>query len=745
MRPAATGFTTETRRARRKHGEEILTFPPCFLRALRVSVVSVVACLLTAPALLPGQTLEQAEAFRKARRYQDANEVFRELVAKFPKSAEYRVRWGRLFLEHWQPDEAQGLFNEALGIDKNYAPAYLGLALLAEEHFEGHAEDLAEKALALDPKLVEAQELMARLALEDNNNQRAAAEARKALALDANSVQAKAILATMDWLADKKETQWDPHDARGYETAGHFFTLNRRYAEAIEFYRKGLALDPALYTARSQMAINLMRLGQDQEAYQELKLCWDNGFQDDATKNSLTLLDSYKNFVTFKTDTTILKINKKEADLLHPYIEDEMKRVIATYEKKYKFKLDAPVEVEVYPDHEDFAVRTLGMPGLGALGVTFTGKLGGTDYYSIAMDSPSSDQRPPGSFHWASTLWHEMSHVYTLSMTQSRVPRWFTEGEAVHEETAVNPEWGDRLSPDIIMAIKEKKLLPIAQLDRGFVHPTSPVQVLVSYFQAGRICDYINDKWGWDTILAMLHDFGDNEETSAVVRKELKIEPEEFDKRFIAWVEADTKNTVDHFDEWKKGVTDLVTLAKNKDYGAVIKEGTRLRDMYPDYVEMHSVYEILADAYLAKDDKPHAIEEMERYAHVGGRNPDTLMKLAKLQEEAGNKKEAAAILERLNYIYPMENEEHQELGSLLFDLGQPAGAIREFRAVLDHKPIDPAEAHYELARAYRLNHQNDKAMDEVVSSLEAAPGFSKAQKLLLELSGADSGSPSVKK
>ena len=57
------------------------------------------------------------------------------------------------------------------------------------------------------------------------------------------------------------------------------------------------------------------------------------------------------------------------------------------------------------------------------------------------------------------------------------------------------------------MAIKDKKLLPVAELDRGFVHP-KPEQVVVSYFQAGRICDYITDKWGWDTLLAMLHDFG---------------------------------------------------------------------------------------------------------------------------------------------------------------------------------------------------------------------------------------------
>jgi hypothetical protein len=58
------------------------------------------------------------------------------------------------------------------------------------------------------------------------------------------------------------------------------------------------------------------------------------------------------------------------------------------------------------------------------------------------MDSPSG--RKPGDFHWASTLWHEMSHVFTLTMTDSHVPRWFTEGIAVHEETAVSPEWGDR-------------------------------------------------------------------------------------------------------------------------------------------------------------------------------------------------------------------------------------------------------------------------------------------------------------
>ena len=669
------------------------------------------------------QTLGQAEAFWKARRYQDANNEFRALVARYPKNPDYRVRWGRMYLEHWQPNIASDLFKEALEIKADHAGALLGLALVAAENFEGQGEALARKALEADPKLLEAQELLARIALEDNNNRKATEEANKALAIDPASVEGKAILATIDLLADKKDTSWDPHSARGYETIGHFFVLNRRYEEGIQYYRKALELDPQLYTARSELGINLMRLGQDVEAFKQLETCYNSGFQDYATVNSLKLIDSYKNFVEFKTPRTILKVHKKEAELLRLYFEPEMERILTTYERKYKIKLDRPVQVEVYPDHEDFAVRTLGVPGLGALGVTFG--------HVLAMDSPSG--RPPGQFHWASTLWHEMSHVFTLTGTGSRVPRWFTEGLAVHEETAVNREWGDRISPMVLKAIKDKKLLPVTELDRGFVHPTEAAQVIVSYFQGGRICDYINEKWGWDTLLAMLHDFGAGEETAAVIRKELKIEPEEFDKRFFAFVEADTKKQVDHFEQYSGGMKLISELAKSKAYDAIIKEGEKIQDWYPDYVEDNNLYEILAKAYLETNNKPAAMAELERYVKIGGRNPETIKKLSKMLVEAGRKKDAADVLARLNYIYPLDNEAHQLLGSFWLEQGNASGAMREFRAVVAHNPIDPAEAHYDLARAFNSNHQPDQAKDELFTALEAAPGYRPAQRLLLEL------------
>jgi tetratricopeptide (TPR) repeat protein len=690
----------------------------------RLSAGMLLLVLNLAAQTLSAQTLAQAEALWRARRFKEANEVFKALEIKEPKNPDYKVRWGRMMMDHAQPTDAEALFGEALEIKKDHAGALVGMAILMSENFDARAVDLAKKALESDPKLVEAQELLARIALEDNNNSRATEEAKKALAMDANSDQGKAILATIDWLADKKETAWDPHTAKGYETVGHFFVMNRRYEEGIQYYRKAIALDPQLYSARSQLGVNLMRLGQNDEAYQQLKTCFDNDFRDHATTNSLTLMDSYKNFVTFTTPTTILKLHKKEAELLRPYFQSEMERAMATYEKKYKLKLQKPVQVEVYPDHEDFAVRTLGMPGLGALGVTFG--------YSVAMDSPSG--RKPGTFHWASTLWHEMSHVYTLTATGHRVPRWFTEGLAVHEETAISPDWGDRLSPDVISAIKNKKLLPISELDRGFVHPTAPGQVIVSYFQAGRICDYINEKWGWDTLLAMLHDFGAGEATPAVVRKELKVEPDAFDTGFLAYVEASTKNSVDHFDEWKKSLKSMVDKSNAKDWDGVIKEGTAIRDLYPDYVEEHSVYEALAEAYLAKGNKPAAIAELQRYEKIGGRDPESLKLLSKTLEEAGRTAEAADALNRLNFIYPMDAAAHRSLGGLWLVQNNVKGAIREYSAVLAKNPQDPAQAHYDLARAYHADKQDEQAKEELLAALETAPGFRPAQKLLLELS-----------
>ncbi len=672
----------------------------------------------------------RAEALWKLERYQEANNEFRAAVERNPKNAALRVRWGRLFLERFNKAEAAKLFEEALELQPNNAGALLGLALVASDGFDVKAVELAEKACAADPKLVEARELLAKLALEDGDTQKAIAHADKALAISPEALDAMAVRATIDWLDDRDTTPWidrilkiNPAYGAAYAMAGRFFVLNRRYEEGIKFYRKAIEIQPRLWSAHSELGVNLMRLAQDDDARRHLVLAYENGYRDFATVNTLRLLDSYKNFTFYKSGDTILKLDKKEADPLRPYFEAELKRAMRTYDQKYGFKLARPVQVEVYPNHEDFAVRTLGMPGLGALGVSFG--------YVVAMDSPSA--RKPGTFHWASTLWHEMSHVYVLAATRHRVPRWFTEGLAVHEETAIYPDWGDRLDPVVVKAISEKRLLPVAQLDRGFIRPTYPEQVVVSYFQAGRLCDYIAENWGEKKLVEMIHAFAQLKPTPDVIRQALGLEPEELDKRFFSTLEAETKKTVDGFKDWQNGMRRLIELAKSGNHDAVIAQAPAIRDLFPEFVEPGCAYELLASAYIAKGDKTAAAAELARYSKAGGRNPASIKQLATLLEEAGRKQEAAAALDRLTYVTPLDEELHTRLGELWLAQGNTAGAIREYAAVVALKPLDQAAARFNLARAYRAAANPDRAKEELLLALEAAPGYRPAQKMLLEL------------
>ena len=267
---------------------------------------------------------QQSSAYLRAegdwglRRYDDANREFRSAVAQAPGNADYRVRWGRLLHERFNDEDARDLFQEALMRDPRNAQAYLGLALTSAEGFDNRAIEWAQKALALAPTSVEAHELLANLALEDSDYAQAGSEADAALALASDALDALSIHAAIELLSDRAAEPWlakiraiNPHYGEGYALIAHHLVLHVRYEDGIAYYRRAIAADPQLWSARSELAINLMRLGQDSEPHELLEACYQNGFRNFATVNSLRLLDSYKNFVTFKDATTILKLHKQ--------------------------------------------------------------------------------------------------------------------------------------------------------------------------------------------------------------------------------------------------------------------------------------------------------------------------------------------------------------------------------------------------------------------------------------------------
>ena len=151
----------------------------------------------------------------------------------------------------------------------------------------------------------------------------------------------------------------------------------------------------------------------------------------------------------------------------------------------------------------------------------------------VAMDSPSG--RKSGDFHWGSTLWHEMAHVFTLSVTRNRVPRWLSEGLSVYEEWTTGPTPGVAVTPPVLDMFATGKLLPIAHLDEGFLRPSYENQVQVSYQQAGLACLFAEQRFGFAKVVEFLRAFNDDPTTAQAIRAVFKVEPEQFDKDFDAF------------------------------------------------------------------------------------------------------------------------------------------------------------------------------------------------------------------
>ena len=106
-----------------------------------------------------GDAYLRAEGFWGLEQWERANEQFRAVTQPAGSQDRYKVRWGMLLHERFNDNDANGLFREALENNPSSAEAYLGLATVSADGFEGQAAEYLAKAIALDPKLAEAHEL----------------------------------------------------------------------------------------------------------------------------------------------------------------------------------------------------------------------------------------------------------------------------------------------------------------------------------------------------------------------------------------------------------------------------------------------------------------------------------------------------------------------------------------------------------------------------------------------------------
>ena len=705
----------------------------------------------------PNEVARAARALRALGRFHEANAAYRDAGSAAPSDPAIQTAWGDLFLEKYERREALRSYQMALQVDARYVPALIGSARALSDDSPPQAIAIAKHALEINPSSVEADVFLAEQAVDAGRRDEARELLTKALEVNPSDLEAHALVAAIAYVEDKTQ-EFDAAVAKTlaiapsygdvYRTTGELAAHNYRFDEAVALTRKGLALDSHNPRALADLGIHLLRTGDEAEARTALEASFKDDPYDKITFNMLAMLDTLDKFVTVRDGDIVMKLHKDEAPVLQEYAMSLTHRALDTFSKRYEFVPRGPILVEIFPKHDDFAVRNLGLPGLiGALGICF-GRV-------VSMDSPRA--RPPGEFQWEATLWHELAHVITLQMSNQRVPRWLTEGISEYEEQRAHPEWRRDMDLEYASALNRGEGIKLRDFNAAFQNPKL---ITLAYYQGSLIVEYLVSTYGDAGINKLLRAYGQGLDTDAALKTALKTDLDRMQAGFDQMLEkkfGDLRRAL----EVPDGVNDLVrtptetlrTLAGEhaKSFPIHMALGRALRRegkldeamqaferaaaIIPQASGKDSPHEQMAAIALQKKDDARLIAELAALVAVDTNNVDAARQLAAALHKASvdEPSKLRPVYERIAAIDPFDAEAHTYLGRYALQQNDPDAAAREFRTVIALGPVDRAAAYTDLAESYFKSGKRAEAKKQTLAALEIAPTYERAQDLLLKL------------
>ena len=722
----------------------------------------------------PGTSNDAETLFRAARaahaldrahvqgRARDANTLYRAAAAATDDPA-VDTGWGMLFFEKYDPPNAMRSFQDALKVDPEWAPAHAGLARLLSEENPAAAAAAATKALEIDGELIDAHLLLAELDLDNSRNADARDRINKVLAINPSHLEARAWLAAIAYVQGdraafdaevKRVLAINPAFSGVYRIAGDLAARNYRFDEAVALARQAVNLDPTDSKSLAALGMHLMRTGEEPQARRALQQAFDIDAYDKVTWNLLALLDTLDKFIVEKSGDLIIKYHPDEAPIMREYALPLAQEALKTLSARYNFTPRGPILIEIFPNHDDFAVRNLGLPGMiGALGACF-GRV-------VTMDSPRA--REPGTFSWQATLWHELAHVITLQMSNQRVPRWLTEGVSVYEEAKARAEWGREMEIPFARALGRGETLPLKDLNAGF---TKPETIALAYYQASLLVDHIVATHGDAALQRLIRTYGEGVEGNDAVAKALGVSIDALQSTFDKAIQTRFAPLVAALKTSKEGAkaaspagADVPALraaaaAEPGSYGAQLALGAalaaagdraafepleRAATLVPMATGENSPRAIMARLAEQLGDLPRAIREYQTLLSHDHTAVEPARRLAALAEKAGDEQVLALAYERIVALDPFDPNAHTGLGRLALKRRDATIAAREFRAALLTGAADKASAHCDLGESYLLAGKPAEAKREALAALEIAPTFERAQDLLLKIVEKDAG------
>jgi hypothetical protein len=471
----------------------------------------------------PVQLFQLAEAARHTGNYQLANDSYNAAMQDLGKLKngtllpDVGIAWADLFLDKYAAEPAEQTLEDVFKVNPNHPEAHAAMAaVIVETKYDLAAvRHHLDAALQVNPKNTRALRVKASISIDQNQWDVAIKTLDQALAINAQDVEAVAMKATIAWLRDDTKTyeaekahafKIDPAYAELYRIVARSAVREHRYVEAIELEKEAVKMKPDFFEAMAGAGLGYLRMGMEKEGLEWLDKSWAGDQYNVRAFNTRSLFrKTIPNEYTFQaTKSFKIRYHNEDRAVLARYLEPTMERAFADMVKRYGFTPKTPVVLELYADKNDYGIRTVGLPDIGALGVCF-GQV-------ITAMSPAN-----GDINWGMVLWHELGHVFAIQLSNSRVPRWFTEGLSEYETLIARPDWRRENDQDLYGAMSNGSLPSIGDLNSEFMQPDSQA-VVVAYFQSAVTIEYLVQTYGFPKIVEALKMFGKGKETPEVLK-----------------------------------------------------------------------------------------------------------------------------------------------------------------------------------------------------------------------------------
>lgn len=711
--------------------------------------------------MTPEHALRMARAAHALDDIRQAHTLFQR-VGQLPlQRADTETAWGDMLYERHQFGEAVRSYQAALEADPAWVRAHLGLSRAMATEDTAAADAALERAGTLAPNHPDVWLLTAerRLMAEDRDGAREAldkvAAARpgtyEEIALRAALAYADGAFAEADAIVARTLTA-HPFFVDGYLRLGEQAARAFRFAEAAAFARQAVALDSEHAGAHAALGLYLMRHGDEAVARAELERAFRLDPYDTVTFNLLQLLDTMESFVNIESGPFVFKFAKDEAEVLRTYAVPLAEEAYATFVSRYGFTPEGPILIEIFAKHDDFAVRTMGLPGLEfALGACF-GRV-------VAMNSPMTMRTssvPP--FSWQATLWHEIAHVFSLQASDYKVPRWLTEGISVYEEYRYNTAWGRELALEFARALSAKRTFGVKGLPNAFQRPRD---MALAYFEASLLTEHLVSLNGDAGLRALLAAYANGASDADAFAAAFGKTVDEVDAGFTQFVEAqygalakamavpaalqgdDAPTSVDalkavaekHPESYSVQRALGQALLQETDLAGARAALERAAALAPMARGEASPRALLAAVAVQQGDTARAHDQLRALLTWDHANLDAARRLAASARTAGDAAAEAVALRVIADVDPFDLSAHAALGRQALARKDYATALVELQAALALGPPNLAEAHADVAEAFLGLGRKEDARKAALKALEQAPTFPRAQDLLLAAIG----------